>query len=95
MDSAKAEELLAGLGFNVDEQAPSPSSSSTERPKSGRRRKRPGDSKGIRSADWATTAPGPGDATGKEVRIGEDGTNGGVQQCRPAAKKVRLTFSLT
>ncbi|CAN0327379.1 unnamed protein product [Pylaiella littoralis] len=63
VDSAKAEELLAGLGFNVDEQA---RSSPTKRPKSGRRRRRQEDSNAIRSADWATTAAAPGDAAGKE-----------------------------
>lgn len=56
VDSAKAEELLAMLGFNVDEAAPSNLKGNGQR--RGRRRKRPGgNTKAIRDAEWAPSAP--------------------------------------
>ncbi|CAB1113097.1 unnamed protein product [Ectocarpus sp. CCAP 1310/34] len=54
VDSAKAEELLAGLGFNVDEEARSKGNGQQR----GRRRKRAGgNNEAIRDAEWAPTAP--------------------------------------
>lgn len=63
MDSARAEELIAGLGFNVDGLP----SSATEGPR-GRKRTRPKGNTGAQFPDQAAApAPDGGAAAGKKV----------------------------
>lgn len=69
MDSARAEELLAGLGFNVDDSSPSPVTKGAGT--SGRKRKRPRGSTGAQDpdSDRATTAAPAGNKVGYLDRL--------------------------
>eukprot|EP00903_Cladosiphon_okamuranus_P014776 g13690.t1 len=71
VDSARAEELLAGLGFNVDDSSSPPSVMGTTAGAGGRKRKRPrGDSR-VQDPDWATsTAPTASGAAANKVDLG-------------------------